>query len=41
LDKNQGGNKSAHIPSEHIREDILNAIILEKMVNDLLPTLLV
>jgi hypothetical protein len=40
LAKNQGENKSAHIPCEHIREDILKAIILEKMVNDLLPSLL-
>jgi hypothetical protein len=38
---NQDDNGSAHIPGEHIREDILNAIILEKMVvDDLLPPLL-
>jgi hypothetical protein len=36
LATNQGGNKSAHIPGERIREDILNTIILE----DLLPPLL-
>jgi hypothetical protein len=41
LATNQGGNKSVHVPGEHIREDMLNAIILEKMVDDLLPPLLV
>jgi hypothetical protein len=41
LTKNQGRNKSAHVPGEHIREDILNSIILEKMVDDLLPPMLV
>jgi hypothetical protein len=40
LATNQGENESAHIPGEHIKEDILNAIILEKMVDDLLPPLL-
>jgi hypothetical protein len=41
LGTNQGGNKSAHIPGERIREDILSTIILEKRVDDLLPPLLV
>jgi hypothetical protein len=41
LTTSQGGIKSAHIPGKHIREDILSTIILEKMVDDLLPPLLV
>jgi hypothetical protein len=41
LATNQGGNKSAQVPGERIREDILNSIILEKMVDDLLPPMLV
>jgi hypothetical protein len=41
LAKNQSGNKSAHVPGERIREDISNAIILEKTADDLLPSLLV
>jgi hypothetical protein len=37
---NQGKNESAHIPREHIKEEILKEIMPKKMVDSLVLSLL-